>query len=292
MPNRLGEIALGWSPRALARRINQVLGVGSVASTSPYHWRDSGCVPRPPLPELTAWVLSRELGRPVTVAELWQGRTSGSPLVLPADIEMDGPWSRASALRLISDWVVAGLLDRRHFLSISGAAILAIASSYQHAESGMLVAALERGSVDNPLLDQIEQSIPLVWNNDCSPSIRRAGATRRMDGAGLRPASTTSSGYDQPARTFGSTSTITPAEPRSPTTTAMTEPVSASPGDAPERSPTCSTESNLMTPAQIVSELVTMAREVSADAGHNAQFTPPMISTSCWPLPIQARWRT
>ncbi|MGQ0773076.1 MAG: carph-isopro domain-containing protein [Pseudonocardiales bacterium] len=159
-------VELGWSPRTLAQRINQIFGVGSVASTSPYHWRDSGCVPRPPLPELAAWVLSRELGRPVTVAELWQGRTSGSPLVLPADIDMDSPWSRASALRLIGDWVVAGLLDRRHFLSVSGAAILDIVVSYQNAEPRILVAALERGSVGNPLLDQIEQSIPLLQRLD------------------------------------------------------------------------------------------------------------------------------
>jgi hypothetical protein len=50
---------LGWSPRALARRINHVFGTG----TAPYHWRDSGASPRPPLPELAAWVLSRELDR-------------------------------------------------------------------------------------------------------------------------------------------------------------------------------------------------------------------------------------
>ncbi|MGH3756080.1 MAG: carph-isopro domain-containing protein, partial [Pseudonocardiaceae bacterium] len=153
---------LGWSPRALARRINHVFGAGTVAGTAPYHWRDSGCVPRPPLPELAAWVLSRELGRPVTVAELWKGRASGSPLVLPADIDMDGPWSRVSTLGLLDDWVVAGLLDRRHFLAVSGATILDLAARYLTGESGRLAAALERGSVGHLLLDQIEQSLPLL----------------------------------------------------------------------------------------------------------------------------------
>ena len=60
---------LGWSPRALARKINHVFGAGTVAETAPYHWRDGGRTPRPPLPTVTAWVLSRELGRPVTVAD-------------------------------------------------------------------------------------------------------------------------------------------------------------------------------------------------------------------------------
>ena len=155
-------VELGWSPRTLARRINQVFGVGSVADTAPYHWRDSDCVPRPPLPQLTAWVLSRELGRPVTVAELWQGRAGGSPLVLPADIDMSGPWSRAGTLSLLDDWVVAGLLDRRHFLAVSGTTILEIATRYTTGDPGRLAAALKRGSVGNPLLDQIEQSIPLL----------------------------------------------------------------------------------------------------------------------------------
>ncbi|MGH2371010.1 MAG: carph-isopro domain-containing protein [Chloroflexota bacterium] len=157
---------LGWSPRALARRINHVFGAGTVADTAPYHWRDNGRTPRPPLPELTAWVLSRELGRPVTAAELWKGRANGSPLVLPADIDMGGPWSRASTLGLLDDWVVAGLLDRRHFLAVSGTTILDIATRYPTGDPGRLAAALERGSVDNPLLTQIEQSIPLLQRLD------------------------------------------------------------------------------------------------------------------------------
>ncbi|MGH3897740.1 MAG: carph-isopro domain-containing protein [Pseudonocardiaceae bacterium] len=157
---------LGWSPRALARRINHVFGAGTVADTAPYHWRDNGRTPRPPLPELTAWVLSRELGRPVTAAELWKGRANGSPLVLPADIDVGGPWSRASTLGLFDDWVVAGLLDRRHFLAVSGTTILDIATRYPTDGPGRLAAALESGSVGDPLLTQIEQSIPLLQRLD------------------------------------------------------------------------------------------------------------------------------
>ncbi|MDQ3150682.1 MAG: transcriptional regulator, partial [Actinomycetota bacterium] len=157
---------LGWSPRALARKINHVFGAGTVAETAPYHWRDCGRTPRPPLPTVTAWVLSRELGRPVTVAELWHGRAARSPLVLPADVDMGLPWSRTGTMRLLDDWVRAGMLDRRHFLAVSGPAVTSITAGYPAAEPGRLAGALDRGCADNPLLDQIEQSIPLLQRLD------------------------------------------------------------------------------------------------------------------------------
>ena len=157
---------LGWSPRALARKINHVLGAGTVAETAPYHWRDGSRTPRPPLPTVTAWVLSRELGRPVTVSDLWRGRATHSPLVLPADFEMNLPWSRTGTMGFLDDWVRAGLLDRRHFLAVSGAAVISIATGYPAAEPGRLASAVGRGCTDNPLLDQIEQSIPLLQRLD------------------------------------------------------------------------------------------------------------------------------
>jgi hypothetical protein len=157
---------LGWTPRALGRRINRVSGVGTVAETAPYHWRDAGGVPRPPLPALAAWVLSCELGRPVTIAELWQGRAADSPLTLPADVEMDQPWTRAGALSIIDDWVVSGLLDRRFFLSVSASALTALAFDYPALAPGGLARALSGQPVGHPLLEQIEQSIPLLQRLD------------------------------------------------------------------------------------------------------------------------------
>lgn len=152
----------GWSPRALARRLNRLFGAGTVAETAPYHWRDAGGVPRPPLPALTAWALSKELGRDVTVAELWEGRAADSPLALPADAEMDVPWSKAGILGVIDDWVVSGLLDRRTFLAVSGNALTSIALSYPGIEGGRWSRALERGDGGSVLVSQIEQGIPLL----------------------------------------------------------------------------------------------------------------------------------
>ncbi|MBV9312157.1 MAG: hypothetical protein JO100_00150 [Pseudonocardia sp.] len=76
---------LNWSPRTLGRRINRLYGVGTVAESTPYHWRDSGSVPRPPLPTYVASVLARELGRALSIDELWQGRGRAgiSPAIVP-----------------------------------------------------------------------------------------------------------------------------------------------------------------------------------------------------------------
>lgn len=158
---------LGWSPRALARRINRIQGTGTVAETAPYHWRDSSRVPRPPLPTLVAWVLSRELGRPVSVAELWQGKAAVSPLVLPAHAGLDQPWTRAGALSVADDWVIAGLVDRRVFLALPASAILAaLGADYRTAGPASRPAATASSPGGHPLLDQIEQAIPLLQRLD------------------------------------------------------------------------------------------------------------------------------
>ncbi|MCE7009309.1 hypothetical protein LWC34_41820 [Kibdelosporangium philippinense] len=157
---------VGWSPRVLAQRINHAFGHGTVALTTPYQWRDAGRVPRAPLPALVAWVLSRELGQPVTVAELWQGQASDSPLMLPADVEMGLPWTKAGTLGVIDDWVMSGLLDRRYFLAVSGTALAAATSLAVFSEAGSLTSALDGGGVGHPLIQQIEQSIPLLQRLD------------------------------------------------------------------------------------------------------------------------------
>src|SRR3954463_12817284 len=83
----------GWSPRAFARELNRLLGETAVSDTAPYYWRDSGGVPGPPIPSVAAYALSCRLGRTVTVAELWEGRTRESGSVLSATLAMAGPWT-------------------------------------------------------------------------------------------------------------------------------------------------------------------------------------------------------
>ncbi|HZX08044.1 transcriptional regulator [Kribbella sp.] len=152
---------LSWSPRVLARRLNREFGAGTVAETAPYHWRDSGGVPRPPLPALVAHLLSCELGRLVTVGELWQRRATDSPLVIPADAGMRQSWTRGGTLGAIDDWVVAGLLDRRQFLAISGVSLTSFPGGYLADEKA--ARAVMTAGAAGPL---IEQTIPLLQRLD------------------------------------------------------------------------------------------------------------------------------
>src|SRR5439155_22176830 len=149
----------GLTPRALAREMNRLFGPGTVAETAPYYWRDAGGLPRDPLPALAAYVLSRHLGRVVTVGELWQGRAADTTLFMPADAGMSRPWTLASTLLVAEDWLLGGLLDRRMFLSVTGAALARAVSVYLAAQTASGVASTA-GGPDDPLLTQIEASVP------------------------------------------------------------------------------------------------------------------------------------
>lgn len=127
---------LGWSPKALARKLNRVFGAGTVAESAPYHWRDGGSLPRSPLPMMAAYVLSQELGRAVSVAELWQGRAGDSSALVPADTDLARPWTVQGMEAIVEDWVMGGLVDRRRFLAISGAGLLAIVAQYLDGTAG------------------------------------------------------------------------------------------------------------------------------------------------------------
>jgi hypothetical protein len=150
----------GLSPRALARQINRLAGPGTVAETAPYHWRDSGGVPREPLPALAAYVLSRRLGRIVGVDDLWQGRAANATLFLPADSGMDRPWTLASTVSIAEDWLLGGLLDRRVFLSVSGAALARAVTVYLAMRLPSYTVSSATVATDDPVVDQIEASVP------------------------------------------------------------------------------------------------------------------------------------
>src|SRR5262245_2344691 len=61
----------------------------------------------------------------VTARDLWPGQADAgdATLVLPATAGMDVPWTRASMTRIAEDWLMGGLVDRRLFLSASGAVL-------------------------------------------------------------------------------------------------------------------------------------------------------------------------
>ncbi|MDQ7903495.1 hypothetical protein RB614_03075 [Phytohabitans sp. ZYX-F-186] len=157
----------GLTPRALARELNRLFGPGTVAQTAPYHWRDAGGVPRPPLPALTAYAISRRLGRVVTVRDLWPGHPGAddATLVLPANAGVDGPWTLATTMQVAEDWLLGGLVDRRMFLSVSGATLAQAVSIYL-ATQMPASAAVPPTSPDDPLVDQIEATVPRLQTLD------------------------------------------------------------------------------------------------------------------------------
>lgn len=155
---------LGWSPKALARKLNRVFGTGTVAESAPYHWRDSGALPRSPLPTMAAYVLSQELGRPIPVAELWQGRVGDSSALVSADTDLARPWTVKGMEAIVQDWVRGGLVDRRRYLAISGSGLLAIVAQYLDgtAGRGQLTPRMASSLGNDPLVDQVEQHLPML----------------------------------------------------------------------------------------------------------------------------------
>lgn len=158
--------ALGWPPSMLARKINRFFGVGTVSVSAPYYWVHTGGVPRPPLPALTAYVLSRHLGRPMHVQQLWQGRAAGSPLLLPADADMDVPWSAQGTLQILEDWLIGGLMDRRTFLAVSGGALSGLTWEYLGVEPARRLAAIGGDGADARVITQVAATIPALWALD------------------------------------------------------------------------------------------------------------------------------
>ncbi|MFI7449631.1 carph-isopro domain-containing protein [Nonomuraea sp. NPDC049714] len=153
---------LGWSPKALARKLNKVFGPGTVAESAPYHWRDSARVPRSPLPMMTAYVLSQEMGRVMTVGQLWQGRAPESPMLIPAGGGMELPWTAQALWRIVEDWVVGGLVDRRQFLAISGSGLTAVVAHYLDgtAGRGRYLSQPTADTSEASLIEQIESQLP------------------------------------------------------------------------------------------------------------------------------------
>lgn len=159
---------LGWSPKALAKKINKMFGDGAVAESAPYHWRDQGRLPRAPLPTVVAHVLSQALGRPVSVDFLWQGRTSASSAFVPAETDLARPWTAADLGGILEGWVSSGMIDRRQFLAASGASLTAIVTHFLESPDGRgeFTARLAEQRHVDPLVAQVEQNLPLLQQLD------------------------------------------------------------------------------------------------------------------------------
>ncbi|MEO7193280.1 MAG: hypothetical protein ABIZ05_00415, partial [Pseudonocardiaceae bacterium] len=156
---------LGWKPEVLARKLNSVAALHGrserIHAKTPYKWL-RGNQPRSPWPALTAALLTDELGRPITAADLgWNGDIEAvsaiSGLILP--------WTTAGSLRAVRAVTEAGGVDRRILLTLLGAAACAPAHEWliAHPDAGVARASgspLPIGVVDH--LDDIAGQLRLL----------------------------------------------------------------------------------------------------------------------------------
>jgi hypothetical protein len=69
-------------------------------------------------------------------------------------------------LEILHEWVGSGLVDRRQFLAVTGAAMKTAVAGYNPDKLGRLTSAIAGGRVGDPLLEQIEHSIPYLQRLD------------------------------------------------------------------------------------------------------------------------------
>nr|WP_307865513.1 transcriptional regulator [Streptomyces montanisoli] len=98
------------------------------------------------------------------MAELWQGRAGDSSALVPADTDLARPWTVQGMEAIVEDWVMGGLVDRRRFLAISGAGLLAIVAQYLDgtAGRGQYAPRMTSPMGTDPLIDQVEQHLPML----------------------------------------------------------------------------------------------------------------------------------
>lgn len=156
---------LGWSPRDLSHHLNEALGEYRVSPTAPYHWRDRGGIPRPPLAQLTAHLLSHHLRRHVSCEQLWGRPFPAQVNAVAADHGFADPTDRNTTLQIIREWGASGP-DRRTVLAISGQALIGLTTALTAKAQPAYAVADRAVRHREPLLDQIESTVPLLQRLD------------------------------------------------------------------------------------------------------------------------------
>ncbi|MDQ2708941.1 MAG: hypothetical protein M3Z25_15460 [Actinomycetota bacterium] len=165
-----------WSPENLGARCNELataLGLGVYGHPrNARRWvqapkgRSVPAVPREPWPALVCHLLHERLGEPVTLDAL--GWSAAGPLrFVPADDGLDTPRTPAGAVAALATVVDADVMERRHFLALTGLTLTAVAHQWLF-DPARVAASLLGKRVDHALVDDLE---------------RVADARRRMDDA-------------------------------------------------------------------------------------------------------------
>jgi hypothetical protein len=128
-PNRSLQLLLetvGWSPETLARKVNAALAQipgqrRRIHEKTPYRWLSRGEVPHQPVPEVVMLLLTEATGEAVPFDQVWPRGTARALSLVPANHGLDVTWDHPGLLSLLEE--CSGMLTRRHFVAISGAAL-------------------------------------------------------------------------------------------------------------------------------------------------------------------------
>lgn len=121
-----------WSPEVFARKLNALAREfgrdDSLDIKTPYKWL-RGRHPRPPWPDLTAALLTRELDERIRPGDLgWRG--DDAILFVPASTGLAASWTVVGTLDAASEVSEANPMDRRSFLLLGGAVLTAPAHEW------------------------------------------------------------------------------------------------------------------------------------------------------------------
>ena len=148
---------LGWKPEVLARRLNNFAAMHGRGERlhikTPYKWLH-GTEPHSPWPALAAALMTGELGRLITPAELGWRKDVIEALSAIGGLVL--PWTVAGslhAIRVVSD---PGNMDRRIFITLLGAGASAPAHEGLLARPDTVLAKSSGRSVPMTIVDQFD----------------------------------------------------------------------------------------------------------------------------------------
>lgn len=125
---------LNWTPERLAKEVNAAVGPSrAINTTTPYHWRDRGRVPRAPYDRVVCEVLSRATGTPVAYDQLWSRRGARTDGARELDIPLvEAPWTPEAALVALSVAAEGAVMLHRPADVISAAALHSAGQRWAH----------------------------------------------------------------------------------------------------------------------------------------------------------------
>ncbi|NJC73030.1 hypothetical protein HC031_25420 [Planosporangium thailandense] len=147
-----------WGPRQLVAAVNARLSRQGrdklrLDPTAAYPWVRRGFRPRPPIPDLVAAVLTERLGVPVTVDQLWPGRTGPASEQRSAATGLDAVTHVDDLVRELAHLATTAVTPQSPIRDASGADLTAAVLDQLH---GAVLAARTRAGYEYVLSEQVD----------------------------------------------------------------------------------------------------------------------------------------